>query len=165
MTIKLSGARCMSLTRSADLQTSLSRLDRSRLDYVPAVVDRILDAAHRRQASDIHFDPTLRGLDVRFRLDGVLHAAAQLPLVAAPNVIARLKVLAELLTYRTDIPQEGRLHWPAAPAGGEMRLSTFPTIHGEKAAVRLFDPSGQILELNQLGLDAEVHRRLLSMLE
>src|SRR5438105_3392111 len=119
----------MSLTHAADLQTLLNRLERSRLDYVPAVVDLVLEAAHRRQASDVHFDPTLRGLEVRFRLDGVLHPAAQLPLDAAPNVIARLKVLAELLTYRTDIPQEGRLHWPAAPAGGEMRLSTFPTIH------------------------------------
>lgn len=155
----------MSSTLSADLSSALARLDRARLDYVPCAVDLVLDAAYRRGASDIHFDPTLRVLDIRFRLDGVLQPAAQLPLDAAPNIIARLKVLAELLTYRTDIPQEGRLHWPAAPAGGEMRLSTFPTIHGEKAAVRLFDPMGRILELDQLGLDAEIHRRLLPMLD
>jgi general secretion pathway protein E len=155
----------MSSNLFADLQTSLSRFDRAKPESVPQLVDAVLDEAVRQQASDVHFDPTHHGVEVRFRLDGVLHSVARIAKDAAPNLVARLKVLAELLTYRTDIPQEGRLHWPAAPAGGEMRLSTFPTIHGEKAAIRLFDPTGQILDLDQLGFAAKMGQDLKRLLD
>ena len=60
----------------------------------------------------------------------------------APNVVARLKVLAELLTYRTDMPQEGRIR--GVPGEVEMRVSTFPTLLGEKAVVRLFAGPGPV---------------------
>ncbi len=70
------------------------------------------------------------------------------------NIIARLKVLADLLTYRTDIPQEGRIRRPETDI--EMRVSTFPTIHGEKAVVRLFGGSGHYQRLDDLGLPGEV---------
>ncbi|MGC1720306.1 MAG: ATPase, T2SS/T4P/T4SS family [Isosphaeraceae bacterium] len=76
---------------------------------------------------------------------------------------ARLKVLAELLTYRTDVPQEGRIR--GAPGEVEMRLSTFPTLHGEKAVVRLFAGSGRFLRLADLGLPAEVHDALSQVLD
>lgn len=66
--------------------------------------------------------PTAEGLEVKFRIDGVLQAAAVLPPAVAANVIARLKVLAELLTYRTDVPQEGRVR--VAGTDVEMRVST-----------------------------------------
>jgi type II secretory ATPase GspE/PulE/Tfp pilus assembly ATPase PilB-like protein len=124
------------------------------------VVDAILAEAVGREASDIHFDPTHRDLEIRFRIDGVLHTVGRCPLAMAPNIVARLKVLAELLTYRNDIPQEGRLQWTGASAGGEMRLSVFPTVHGEKATVRLFDWAGRVLELNQLGLPSAMHDEL-----
>ena len=68
--------------------------------------------------------------------------------------MARLKVLAELLTYRTDVPQEGRIR--GAPGEVEMRVSTFPTLFGEKAVVRLFASPGLFLRLDDLGLPAEV---------
>src|SRR5262249_48981231 len=73
-----------------------------------------------------------------------------LPASVAPNVVARLKVLAELLTYRTDVPQEGRIR--SAPGEVEMRVSTFPTLYGEKAVVRLFATPGRYLMLDELGL-------------
>jgi type II secretory ATPase GspE/PulE/Tfp pilus assembly ATPase PilB-like protein len=117
-------------------------------------VDLLLAAAREAGASDIHLQPGPEGLDVRWRLDGVLQPVALLPARLAPNVVARLKVLAELLTYRTDIPQEGRVR--AAPAEVEMRVSTFPTLHGERAAVRLFGGPGRFLRLADLGLPAEV---------
>ena len=70
------------------------------------------------------------------------------------NVVARLKVLAELLTYRTDVPQEGRIR--GTPGEIEMRLSTFPTLYGEKAVVRLFAAPGRFLRLDDLGLPDEI---------
>jgi len=93
----------------------------------------------------------------------VLQPVAVLPSRLAANVVARLKVLAELLTYRTDVPQEGRIR--GAPGEVEMRLSTFPTLHGEKAVVRLFAGSGRFLRLADLGLPAEVHDALSQVLE
>jgi type II secretory ATPase GspE/PulE/Tfp pilus assembly ATPase PilB-like protein len=73
-------------------------------------------------------------------------------------------VLADLLTYRLDVPQEGRMRQAVAQFGADMRVSTFPTIHGEKAAVRLFDATGRTLDLEQLGLPQELLRDLAAML-
>jgi hypothetical protein len=97
----------MSSNLFADLQLSLTRFDRTKPESVPQLVDDVLREAVRQQASDVHFDPTHRDVEIRFRLDGVLQPAARIAKDTAPNIIARLKVLAELLTYRTDIPQEG----------------------------------------------------------
>ena len=74
--------------------------------------------------------------------------------------MARLKVLAELLTYRTDVPQEGRIR----DGQVEMRVSTFPTLYGEKAVVRLFASSGSLLRPADLGLPPEIAERLCRLL-
>jgi type II secretory ATPase GspE/PulE/Tfp pilus assembly ATPase PilB-like protein len=73
-------------------------------------------------------------------------------------VVTRLKVMAELLTYKTDVPQEGRVR--GTRDEGEVRVSTFPTLYGEKAVVRLFAASGRFLRLADLGLPDEVRGSL-----
>src|SRR4051794_39561051 len=73
------------------------------------VVDLILAESRAAGASDVHLQPAAEGLSMRWRIDGVLHETGLIPREVAPNVVARLKVLAELLTYRTDLPQEGRI--------------------------------------------------------
>ncbi len=116
------------------------------------VVEAILDAALTAGASDVHFEPLERGLDVRLRLDGVLQDAAALPAELSAPVVARLKVLAGLATYRTDTPQDGRI-----PRGdSDLRLSTYPTVRGEKAVVRLFARRAGEFRLDALCLPAEV---------
>src|SRR5262245_8844258 len=125
---------CMRPPSTDDLQQKLSRTAAAGTEKVAHVVDVILTDAVGKSASDVHFEPTHRSLEVRYRLDGVLHPVASLGREIACNVIARLKVLAELLTYRLDIPQEGRLVEAIKTFGVEMRVSTFPTIQGEKAA-------------------------------
>jgi type II secretory ATPase GspE/PulE/Tfp pilus assembly ATPase PilB-like protein len=122
--------------------------------YATEAVDAILRAALAEGASDLHLAPVADGLDVRWRLDGVLQPVAVLPKAVASKVIARLKVMAELLTYRTEIPQEGRIRG----AGGdvEMRLSTFPTLYGEKAVVRVFPGAGAYRRLDDLGFPDEI---------
>jgi type II secretory ATPase GspE/PulE/Tfp pilus assembly ATPase PilB-like protein len=124
------------------------------------LIDLILQDAARRGASDVHFNPTHRAVQVHYRLDGVLQGVATLSRDMAPNVMARLKVLAELLTYRLDIPQEGSIRDSPGRYGVDMRVSTFPTIQGERAVVRLFDPSNRTLELEELGLAPDVLRQL-----
>jgi general secretion pathway protein E len=122
------------------------------------LVEMVLTEARGAGASDVHLLPTPSGLDLRWRVDGVLVPVAVVPPRLAPNVVARLKVLADLLTYRTDVPQEGRIR--GAGAEGEVRVSTFPTLHGEKAVIRLFAASGRYLRLDDLGLPAEVRSAL-----
>ncbi|HWE40837.1 MAG TPA: GspE/PulE family protein [Isosphaeraceae bacterium] len=141
----------------------LAGLDAGDPRHVVALVDLILAEARAAGASDVHLLPTADGLELRWRIDGVLQAVSTLPATLAPNVVARLKVVAELLTYRTDLPQEGRIR--GAPGDVEMRVSTFPTLHGEKAVVRLFVGSGGLLRLDDLGLPVEVRDALRLLLD
>jgi len=126
---------------------------------VVKLVDGLLTKAIQRRASDVHFEPCDNQMRVRFRLDGVLHDVDQLPSSLAENVIARLKVMSGLLTYRTDIPQEGA--FPADQLGVgdsasiDIRVATFPTVRGERAVVRLLYAVGQVSDLDGLGLSED----------
>jgi type II secretory ATPase GspE/PulE/Tfp pilus assembly ATPase PilB-like protein len=144
------------------LVDTLARLDVGNPRYATEVVDLLLRQARVVGASDVHFHPRVEGLDLRWRIDGVLQPITVLPAKLAPNIVARLKVLAELLTYRTDVPQEGRIR--DLPGEVEMRLSTFPTLHGEKAVVRLFAGPGRFLRLDDLGLPADACEALSNFL-
>src|SRR5688500_17394682 len=94
---------------STTLQARLDALGPTAPERVVPAVNVILEEAVRRAASDVHFEPTPAALEVRLRIDGVLRPVATLDRALAPNVIARLKVMADLLTYRVDIPQEGSI--------------------------------------------------------
>ncbi len=144
----------MPATSPDTFRDELSKTPAQSAAYATVVVELLLRAATDLGASDVHLLPTLDGLDVRWRIDGVLHPVAVLPAAAAPKVVARLKVMAELLTYKNDVPQEGRIR--AAAGVVEMRLSTFPTLYGEKAVVRIFAGSGRYERLDELGLPGEV---------
>jgi type II secretory ATPase GspE/PulE/Tfp pilus assembly ATPase PilB-like protein len=154
----------MSLRAANPLQNQIDALDPARPERVSQLVDLILGDAVARSVSDVHFEPTHRSVEVRYRIDGVLQPAAVLTRELAPNVVARLKVKAELLTYRMDIPQEGRVQDSIVQHGVDMRVSTFPTIHGEKVVVRIFDPTGRTLDLEQLGMPVGVLGALKGML-
>jgi type II secretory ATPase GspE/PulE/Tfp pilus assembly ATPase PilB-like protein len=126
---------------------------------VVSLVDDLLNQAVKSRASDVHFEPTGSELVVKFRLDGVLGTAEKLPQPLSDNVIARLKVLGGLLTYRNDIPQEGRIEINKTRNGGVLdeRLAIFPTIHGQRAVVRLFYKNKELMELEQLGFSKDIH--------
>jgi len=145
------------------LVREFARLDPADPEYASQVVDRMLAAGSRRGASDLHLQPTATGLEMRFRIDGVLQPAGQFPAAVAANIVARLKVLAELLTYRTDVPQEGRIRAPEADV--EMRVSTFPTLYGERAVVRLFAGAKRYQRLDDLGMPDDLLGHLRRLLE
>ena len=125
---------------------------------VPEVIDELLETARIRGASDLHLVPTETALELSWRVDGVLHHVGHLPRALSSNVVARLKVLAELLTYRTDIPQEGRIR--SGDNTLDMRVSTFPTLFGEKTVVRLLRTSDQFSRVDDLGLPDDVRHLL-----
>lgn len=144
------------------LQQRLPKGDPAQPSYVGDTISAILQTARDLRASDVHFVPTEGDLQILWRIDGVLQPAAVIPNRWSANVAARLKVLADLLTYRTDVPQEGRLR--DASQGVEMRLSTFPTLYGEKAVVRIFAGAGRFLWPSELGLPDDARDRLLELL-
>ncbi len=129
-------------------------LDPKDPQYAVEVVDRLLAAGRELGASDLHLLPSPDGLEVRLRVDGVLQPGPRFPAALSPNIIARLKVRAELLTYRNDVPQEGRIRTPQNDV--EMRVSTFPTLYGEKAVVRLFAGPQRYQRLDDLGFPEDV---------
>ncbi|MFH1719477.1 MAG: GspE/PulE family protein [Planctomycetota bacterium] len=132
-----------------------------KLDVV-SLVDELLAKAVECGASDIHFEPTGTDLAVKFRLDGVLSTIEGIPKSLAENVIARLKVLGGLLTYRNDIPQEGRIEVGNGRDERIMdqRLAVFPTIHGQRAVIRLFYNNTELTELEQLGFAKDIYKAL-----
>jgi type II secretory ATPase GspE/PulE/Tfp pilus assembly ATPase PilB-like protein len=128
---------------------------------VVSLVDDLLEKAINAGASDVHFEPTDSELAVKFRLDGVLGTIEKLPKSLSDNVIARLKVLGGLLTYRNDIPQEGRIEVNHAKDEIlDQRLAIFPTINGQRAVVRLFYQNKELTELEQLGFSKHVYKSL-----
>jgi len=115
-------------------------------------VERVLRRAREEGASDLHLDPDERGMVVRARRDGALGELCVLPIGLGPTVIGRLKSLSDLLVYRTDVPQEGRIPVDRSPTGAEVRVATYPTLLGERAALRLDTPEANAPDLASLGL-------------
>jgi len=147
-----------------DLERRLGDLAAQGAEGVCALVDEIIHEGLRRGASDIHLEPSGDSLSLRYRFDGVLHPSMEVPTKLASNVVARVKVLADLLTYQTDVPQEGRVNREKVGAEADLRVSTFPTVRGEKVVIRLFDPATQDVRLDELGypdaVRAEMERQL-----
>ena len=137
-------------------------LDRNQDNFVPSMLERILGDAARLGASDAHFQPGKNGIEVRFRQDGVLHVLEKLPVELTAQFAARLKVLANLLTYKVDVPQEGRIRSGVVPGvEKEMRISTAPTLHGERVVVRFFSEEMQYQYVDDLGLPPDIRDTLL----
>ena len=125
---------------------------------VPRLVDELTDQAARRCASDVHVEPTANGCEVRLRVDGVLETVATHDVATGRAIVTRLMVMSHLLTYRLDVPQEGRFT-VAPPSVGrelELRLAVMPTTHGLRAAVRLPAELVQPRTLDELQLPPRV---------
>jgi len=112
----------------------------------------ILRQAIEGKASDIHIEPTAEDLRVRYRLDGILYTSLVLPLKVHPAIIARIKILSRLKIDETRIPQDGRFSTTMAGRRVDFRVSTFPTMLGEKVVIRVLDPSASVNALEDLGL-------------
>jgi type II secretory ATPase GspE/PulE/Tfp pilus assembly ATPase PilB-like protein len=125
----------------------------------PAALADLLNRAFGDSASDLHLEPTAQGYEARLRIDGMLQTAVHYDFEAGRAMVGRLMVLAQLLTYRLDVPQEGRLSFtpqPPADATVELRLAVMPTTHGLRAAVRMPAEQTQPRSLDDLGLPASV---------
>lgn len=132
---------------------AVSEDERKMAEGVPAVriVDTLLRHANAQGASDIHIEPLEDTLLIRYRIDGLLHDAMELPKHAAPAITARLKVLANMRLDEKRLPQDGRF---GVEAGGEkisFRVSILPTYFGEKIVMRLLRDNISGFSLEALG--------------
>ncbi|MGR4867683.1 type IV-A pilus assembly ATPase PilB [Variovorax sp. LARHSF232] len=122
----------------------------------------LLDAFSMR-ASDIHFEPYEHHYRVRFRVDGELREIATPPIVIKEKLASRIKVISRLDISEKRIPQDGRMKLKIGPERViDFRVSTLPTLFGEKIVIRILDPSSARLGIDALGYDAVEKERLLS---
>lgn len=131
--------------------------------YAENVVASLLEGAIALHASDVHLQPTASGTHVQVRIDGVLQSVGEIPRGDKTDAAARLKILAGLLTYRTDIPQEGRVS--DLPLGQEVRVSTFPALHGERVVIRILWQQQTLHQLSDLGLPPAISTDLAALLQ
>lgn len=136
------------------------------VDDAPVVrfVQSLLTQACRRGASDIHFEPYDDFCRVRFRVDGKLHEVAQPPMEIRDRIVTRIKVLARLDIAERRIPQDGRMTVRVetpAPCEVDIRVSTLPTVCGEKVVLRLLPNTTEHLDIDQLGYEQSQKAQLL----
>jgi len=134
-------------------------------DDAPVVrlVNLILSGALKDRASDVHVEPANEELRVRYRIDGVLQTVMTLPKNVQPALTSRVKVLARLNIAERRVPQDGAFEMTLDGRRIDFRVSTVPTIFGERVAVRLLDKSRGLLTLEELGLDIRTRRRYESL--
>ncbi len=127
---------------------------------ISKVVAVILRHAVAGNASDIHIEPIKEKARVRFRLDGILHSSIFLPLRILPSIVARVKILSNLKIDETRVPQDGRFSAQIKDRAVDFRVSTFPTILGEKVAIRILDPIKRKIDFKALGITGSNLKRL-----
>jgi type IV pilus assembly protein PilB len=119
-------------------------------------VNKVLIDAINQGASDIHIEPYEKSYRVRFRQDGMLHEVASPPLALAGRISARVKILARLDIAERRVPQDGRMKLRISKNRAiDFRVSTLPTLFGEKCVLRILDPSSATLGVEKLGFEPE----------
>jgi general secretion pathway protein E len=120
------------------------------------LLNALLSEAIKEEASDVHIETFEDHVTIRFRVDGILHEVLEPPRVLAPLIISRIKVMAKLDIAEKRLPQDGRITLRIGGRAVDVRVSTMPTNHGERAVLRLLDKQSARLDLAQLGMEAEV---------
>ena len=117
-------------------------------------VNSIIERAATERASDIHLEPRENEMAVRMRVDGMLRNVLTVPRNLQGSVISRLKVMGGMNTAERKVPQDGRANVRVRQSDIDLRISTLPTIYGEKIVIRMLDKSSQILSRQGIGLDS-----------
>lgn len=119
---------------------------------IAQIVSAILEQAIRLRASDVHIEPQPGDTRVRYRVDGILQERLALPRGLQEAVISRIKILSDMKIDEKRIPQDGRFNFKMGDSEVDLRVSTLPTVHGEKVVMRLLKKSGGVPSLPELGL-------------
>lgn len=133
----------------AELQNAIIASD------VPQIAEHVINCAIDIESSDIHIEPSEYTIRIRFRVDGILRQIVEYPPSLHSALVSRIKIMGNLKIDESRIPQDGRVQ-TTTPEGQELdlRLSTLPTVHGEKIVMRLQDRSRKIPKLEELGIES-----------
>ena len=155
-------------TTGGDDDTNETGIDAKGGDDTPVVkfINKVLLDAIKRGASDIHFEPYENDFRVRMRMDGILRAMAKAPIKLHPRIAARLKVMAQLDIAERRVPQDGRIKLNVSKTKQmDFRVSTCPTLFGEKVVLRLLDGSAARLGIDKLGYEDDQKKLYLDALQ
>ncbi len=136
-------------------------------DDAPIVIyiNKILTDAIRKGASDLHFEPYEKRYRIRFRIDGLLHEVSEPPISLSGRISARLKVMSKLDIAERRVPQDGRIKMKLSRNKSiDFRVSTLPTLWGEKIVMRILDSSSAQLGIEKLGYEEDQKQAYLEML-
>ncbi|MCJ1977236.1 GspE/PulE family protein [Lactococcus paracarnosus] len=140
-------------------ETTLDGADEVSDAPVVRLVATLLSEAVDKKASDIHFDPQLKELVIRIRVDGELVTIQKIPKTMQTAVISRVKVISSLDITETRVPQDGRAQIKNTRMKVDLRVSVLPVIHGEKIVIRILDTSAGIRKLDASGFDPDTLNR------
>jgi len=124
------------------------------------LVDNLIIKALKDHATDIHIEPDEKLVRTRFRVDGILHQGPSIPKELQSALISRIKIQADLDISERRTPQDGRIKFVKNLRETDLRVSVYPTAHGEDVVLRVLDKSSVCLRLEQLGFDRETQERL-----
>ncbi len=119
------------------------------------LVNNIISQAIVEGASDIHVEPLERSLRVRYRIDGILYEKQTFPKTIQPGIISRFKIMANMDIAEKRVPQDGRISLKFEGRKIDFRVSSLPTVYGEKIVLRILDKSKALMPLEKLGFSAE----------
>ncbi len=137
-----------------ELEVGEDLLDETSEAPIIKLVNHIFSQAVKSQASDIHIEPYQQHLQVRFRLDGVLHNVLSPPRRLHAAIVSRIKVMARLDIAEKRLPQDGRTDVKIGERLVDVRVSCLPTAFGERVVLRLLEKSGKLLRMEEIGLTA-----------
>ena len=118
-------------------------------------VNYLVSSAVSEGASDIHIEPGVSHLAVRYRIDGMLHDQSAPPLRMHPAIVSRIKIMADLDIAERRLPQDGRIHVKVQGRTVDLRVSTAPFVRGEKCVIRMLDSRSTRIGLDRLGMDGK----------
>ena len=151
-----------------DTLTKISETDNQDIDDAPVVryLQKILLDAINDGVSDVHFEPYEKYYRIRYRLDGILREVAQPPLVIKDKLSSRIKVISKLDISEKRVPQDGRMKLVLSKNRAiDFRVSTLPTLYGEKIVMRILDPTSVTLGIDALGYEPEQKELLLNAVQ
>jgi len=156
----------VTVLKEEEKEAELSALTAGEEAPIISLVNLMILRAVKEKASDIHIesfgDETLQ---VRYRIDGILHDVMSLPRQLRLAVISRIKIMSDLDIAERRLPQDGRIQVNVGGRTINIRVSTLPTVNGEGAVLRILDPTSILLELNSLGFSQDILPKFTSLIK
>ncbi|MDH5656778.1 MAG: ATPase, T2SS/T4P/T4SS family, partial [Spirochaetia bacterium] len=149
----------------SDLDFSEENFDAGNEAPIIRMVNAILNQGIQEGASDIHVEPYEKRLDIRYRIDGILHKRLSPPRSIHSGLVSRIKIMAHLNIAENRLPQDGRIKLKLAGKDVDIRVSSIPTRYGERVVMRLLNKSDINYSINTLGFLPAVQKSLINILK